>query len=155
MATILTGCGAATPSIDADTAAALQSGVLAVSVAAAAGDFATAQSELTAVRGTLEASADKLTAARTTQIQTAIDLVDADLAAAIAASAPAEPAPTETSTPVNTEDSDESDNSDDSEDSPDPADQGPATDKPAKSDNKGPDKVKDNPGQCKKSGTCD
>jgi len=149
VATVLAGCTAATPRIDADTAAALQSGVMAVSVAAAAGDFTTAQADLAAVRDTLAASADTLTTARTSEIQAAIDLVDADLTAAIAASAPAEPVPAE---PVTTADPENTDDADV------PEDDGPGSDKPEKTDkgnDKGNDKGKDNPGQCKKKDTCE
>jgi hypothetical protein len=152
VASALGGCASATPNLDPDTAQALQSGVMAVSTAAAAGDFATAQADLATVRGTLAASADTLTAERTQQIQTAIDLVDADLAAAIEASLPAEPAPTrtpsetpsKTPTPTDTGDPRESDDPEDS-------DEGEETEPPTEK----PDQGKDNPGQCKKKDTCD
>lgn len=159
--TALSGCTSSATSLDADTAAALQNGVMAVSVASAAGDFTTAQAGLGDVRATLAAAADRLSAARTAQIQTAIDLVDADLAAAIVASAPPVPAQTPAPAPVSTDDSEESDQPEDSEepnntedaDSTEDADNtdepttGPPADKPKKD--------KDNPGQCKKNDTCE
>ena len=169
MATALAGCSAAATELDADTAQALQSGVKSVTVAAAAGDFATAQTELSAVRGTLAGSADRLTASRTTTIQTAIDLVDADLAAAIAASAPDEPQePEETAKPQESTKPVEPEKSEDTVDTVD----NPATDQPeedqqdedeaekdkAKKDKAEKDKAekdKDNPGQCKKNDTCE
>lgn len=165
--TALAGCSADAPEFDADTAQALQSGVLSVSVAAAAGDFATAQAELSAVRGTLASSADRLTASRTTTIQTAIDLVDADLAAAIAASAvPVEPdKPEETAKPQPSNEPAEPEKSKDpdkSEDSEDPATDQPDEDQQDEdesekdsSDTDKNEKNKDNPGQCKKYDTCE
>ena len=165
MATALAGCSAAATELDADTAQSLQSGVMSVTVAAAAGDFATAQTELSAVRGTLAGSADRLTASRTTTIQTAIDLVEADLAAAIAASS----APVETAQPEETAKPQESTKPVEPEKSEDPVDtvDDPATDQPeedqqdedkAEKDKAKKDKTeknKDNPGQCKKNDTCE
>jgi outer membrane biosynthesis protein TonB len=113
---LLTGCAGATPALDPGAAAELQDGVLAVSSAAAAGDFVTAQTELGTVQAALTAASaeDSVTAARATEIQTAIDLVGADLAASIAASVPVEapveePSPEPVSTP---DDDDDDDNKD-------------------------------------------
>jgi len=133
---ILTGCAATPASIDSATASELQNGVLAVSTAAAAGDFATAQTALDAVRGSLGAASaeDAVTAAKAASIQSAIDLVQADLAASIAASIPAEiPSETATPEPVNTE--------------------GDPKEEPAKPDKPGKDKS--DTGACKKKDKCD
>ena len=101
---LLTGCANAASDLNADTAAGLQDGVLSVTSAAAAGDFAGALTALETVQADLtEASAaDGLTAARATEIQAAIDLVAIDLAAAVAADAPVE-APAEEPTEEPTE----------------------------------------------------
>ncbi|QYF74078.1 hypothetical protein [Cryobacterium sp. PAMC25264] len=140
---MLAGCAGATTALHADAASELQSGVLAVSTAAAAGDYTSAQTALDTLRESLaEASADDtVTAARAAEIQTAIGLVAADLASSIAASTPVETSPVETTAPepVSTD-----------EDPP------AAPEKP-----KGPDKSGDSgkdktqTGACEKKGKCD
>ncbi|WP_104163313.1 hypothetical protein [Cryobacterium sp. N22] len=117
---LLTGCAGATAALDPGAAAELQDGVLAVSSAAAAGDFLTAQTELGTVQAALTAASaeDAVTAARAAEIQTAIDLVGADLAASIVASTPVEePVETPTPEPVSTpDDSDDEDKDKDKKD---------------------------------------
>jgi hypothetical protein len=89
-ALLLTGCAGSPATLEPVSASQLQAGVLKVTTSAAAGDFSTAQAELAAVQADLLAAsaADQLTASRASQIQAAIDLVRADLAAAITASLP-------------------------------------------------------------------
>jgi hypothetical protein len=101
---LLAGCATGTPDLHSDTASGLQDGVLTVSTAAAAGDFAGAQAALDVVQADLAAAsaADGVTAARAAEIQAAIDLVASDLAAAIESGAPVE-APVETEAPAETE----------------------------------------------------
>ena len=100
VAAALTACSSASPDLATPTADKLQSGVLAVSTAAAAGDFSGAQSALTAVQADLltAAAAGQVSAARSAEIQSAINLVTGDLADAIEAGRP-------TPTPTPTEDS--------------------------------------------------
>ncbi|TFD85865.1 hypothetical protein E3T61_17225 [Cryobacterium lactosi] len=135
---LLAGCAGASPELDSGAAATLQDGVLAVSSAAAAGDFATAQTELGTVQTALAdaSAADAVTAARAAEIQAAIDLVGADLAASIVASTPV---PTSTPEPVSTDDDDDNDDNDNDDD--------PA---PAK-----PEKPAKDTGDCKKKDKCD
>ncbi|MDJ0323059.1 hypothetical protein QMG61_04685 [Cryobacterium sp. PH31-AA6] len=94
----LTACSGPAPELAPPTAEKLQSGVLGVTTAAAAGDFAEAQSALTAVQADLltAAASGQVSAARSAKIQSAINLVTADLADAIEA---ATPTPTATPTP--------------------------------------------------------
>ena len=101
---LLTGCATGTPDLHSDTASGLQDGVLTVSTAAAAGDVAGAQAALDVVQADLAAAsaADGVTAARAAEIQAAIDLVASDLAAAIESGAPVE-APVETEAPAEPE----------------------------------------------------
>jgi len=145
---MLAGCAGATTALHADAASELQSGVLAVSTAAAAGDYTSAQTALDALRGSLaEASAaDTVTAARAAEIQAAIDLVAADLASSIAASTPVETTPVET-TPVETAAPEPVSTDDDPEEKP----EGPKG--PDKSGDSGPDKPQK--GACEKKGKCD
>jgi hypothetical protein len=93
----LTACSGPAPELAPPTADKLQSGVLGVTAAAAAGDFAGAQSALTAVQADLltAAAAGQVSAARSAEIQSAINLVTADLAGAIDAATP-----TPTATPT-------------------------------------------------------
>ena len=104
--TVLTGCSGGEAELKASAAKQLQSGVLAVTTAAADGDFATAQSALANVKADVlaAAAAGEVTSERSKEIQATIKLVTADLAAAIAKGKPAptkapeptdEPAPTE------------------------------------------------------------
>ena len=95
----LTGCSGAQVDLQESTAGLLQSGVLEVTTAAAAGDYETAQSALNALQAHVltAAAAGQVTAARSAEIQSAINLVQADLAAAIVASTPT---PTPTPTPT-------------------------------------------------------
>ena len=106
----LTGCAGDEPQLTASAAEQLQSGVLAVTTAAAAGDFSTAKSALATVQDDVLAAADAgdVTAERASEIQAAIELVAADLDAAIAKGTPAptkapepttEPAPSAEPTP--------------------------------------------------------
>jgi uncharacterized low-complexity protein len=90
----LTGCAGDRADLASSTANRLQSEVLEVSTKAASGDFPGAQSSLSALQADLltAAAAGQVTAERSAKIQSAINLVSADLAAAIAASTPA-PAP--------------------------------------------------------------
>lgn len=94
VAASLTGCAPTPPALQAQAAEQLRAGVLAVTTAAAAGDYAGAQTALGSVQADLleAASAEEVTSARSAEIQAAINLVGADLAAAIAAATPP-PAP--------------------------------------------------------------
>lgn len=156
---LLTGC-AGTPALNAETAGELQNGVLAVSTAAAAGDFATAQTDLGTVQATLDAAVagDTVTATRASEIQAAIDLVGADLAASIAAGTPVEtpeeapveePDETATPEPVATPDEDVDEEDVEQTDVPLVTDT-PKTEKPAK-----PGKDKTETGACEKKDKCD
>ncbi|TFC90794.1 hypothetical protein [Cryobacterium sp. TMT4-31] len=165
---LLTGCAGTTAALDPAAAADLQDGVLKVTSAAAAGDFLTAQTELGTVQTALTAASaeDAVTAARAAEIQTAIDLVGADLAASIAASTPVEvpvetPTPEPLSTPDEGNDDDKKDrdkdkkndeeDSDDSEDidTPTPS----VTPAPATPEKPGTDKT--GTGACEKKDDCE
>ncbi|TFD43295.1 hypothetical protein E3T33_10755 [Cryobacterium sp. TMT1-2-1] len=89
-AVALTGCSDSSPDLKPGAASQLQDGVLSVSTAAAAGDFAAAQTALAVVQADVLAAtkAGDVTADRSAEIQAAIKLVSSDLAAAIAASTP-------------------------------------------------------------------
>lgn len=102
LALSLSGCAAAPPALDQPTAERLQNGVRSVTTAVSAGDYADAQSALDALQADLlaAASAGAVTGERSARIQTAINQVGADLAAAIEAATP-----TPTPTPTPTEDS--------------------------------------------------
>lgn len=95
----LSGCSSSAD-LQQATAAQLQSGVLDVTTAAAAGDYASAQSALDALQADLlaAAAAGQVTAARSAEIQSAINLVSDDLASATVASTPT-PTPTPTAAP--------------------------------------------------------
>ena len=95
----LTGCSGGEAELKAAAAKQLQSGVLSVTTAAADGDFATAQSALANVQADVleAAAAGEVTSDRSTEIQAAIKLVAADLAAAIAKE---KPTPTEAPEPT-------------------------------------------------------
>ena len=95
----LTGCSGGEPELKAAAAKQLQSGVLTVTTAAADGDFATAQSALANVQADVlaAAAAGEVTSDRSREIQSAIKLVAADLAAAIAKE---KPTPTEAPEPT-------------------------------------------------------
>lgn len=90
VASALTGCAGTPPDLQQDTAAQLQTGVQDVTAAAAAGDFAAAQSSLETVQSDLltAAAANEVSAARAADIQAALNLVAADLVGAIEASKP-------------------------------------------------------------------
>ncbi|TFB57315.1 hypothetical protein E3T34_13680 [Cryobacterium sp. TMT1-62] len=90
VASTLTGCGSTPPDLQQSTATELQAGVRNVTAAAAAGDFEAAQASLEAVQADLltAAAADGVSAARAADIQSALNLVSADLTAAIEASKP-------------------------------------------------------------------
>ena len=145
---MLAGCAGVPSALHADAASDLQSGVLAVSTAAAAGDYTSAQTALDTLRESLAdaSAADTVTAARAAEIQAAIDLVAADLASSIAASTPVETAPVET-TPVETTAPEPVSTDDDPEEAP----EGPKG--PDKSGDSGPDKPEK--GSCEKKGKCD
>jgi outer membrane biosynthesis protein TonB len=175
---LLTGCSTGNPDLTTDAAAGLQDGVLAVTAAAAAGDYAGAQAALGTVQTDLTtASANEgVTPARSTEIQAAIDLVAADLATAVAGGpvdapaeepeevpveTPVEPAPLETPTetpsptPDDTEEPDDVDEPDEDE-SPEP---GPGTENSGNpgntgnSGNSGKDRTET--GACVKKDKCD
>ena len=95
----LSGCSNAPAALEPATADRLQSSVLDVTSAAAAGDYDTALSLLSAVEADLRtaASAGPITPERSAEIQAAITAVNSDLLAAVDASVPA-PAPTRTPT---------------------------------------------------------
>ena len=113
-ASALSGCAESIPELKPGAASQLQDGVLEVSTAAAAGEYAAAQSALTEVQADVLAfaKAGDVTPARSAEIQAAIKLVSADLAAAIAATPPTkapeapeateepEPSPEPTATPA-------------------------------------------------------
>jgi len=94
----LTGCASDSSPVQPSTATQLQSGVLSVTQAAAAGDYPGASAALDAVQADLltAAATGQVTGTRATEIQAAIDGVTADLAALAAAAA----ANTPTATPV-------------------------------------------------------
>lgn len=100
VAAALTGCSTTPPELEQTTAAQLQAGVQEVTNDAAAADFEGARSALIAVQADLltAAAAGQVTAARSAQIQSALNLVSADLDAAIIDSAP-EPTMTPTPSP--------------------------------------------------------
>ncbi len=93
----LAGCTAAPVDLHAATAEQLQTEILAISEASAAGDFADAQSLLTAMQANLRtaAASGQVSAERSASIQSAINLVQGDLtveidAAVVAAEAAAQ-----------------------------------------------------------------
>ncbi|WP_104192257.1 mucin-associated surface protein [Cryobacterium sp. Y82] len=95
----LTGCTATAVDLPPTTAEQLQTEILAISEASAAGDFANAQSLLTAMQANLRtaAASGQVSAERSASIQSAINLVRDDLtveidAAVVAAEAAAEAA---------------------------------------------------------------
>lgn len=102
----LSGCAGTPDDLAPATADRLQDGVRSVTAAASAGDFASAQAALDSLQADLldAASAGDVTGSRSAEIQSAINLVGADLdAASEAAIEAAKPTPTPTPTP--TEDS--------------------------------------------------
>ena len=99
----LSGCASAPDALAQATADRLQAGVRSVTAAASAGDFASAQSALDSLQADLldAASAGDVTGSRSAEIQSAINLVGADLdAASAAAIEAAKPTPTPTPTPT-------------------------------------------------------
>ena len=115
VATALTGCASTPPDLQQTTAALLQAGVQNVTAAAAAGDFEAAQASLETVQADLltAAAADEVSAARAADIQSALNLVSADLVAAIEASKPeptVAPAPAPSETPTSVDKGDDKDN---------------------------------------------
>jgi len=99
-AAALTACASEGSPVQPSTATQLQSGVLSVTEAAAAGDYPGASAALDAVQADLltAAATGQVTGTRATEIQAAIDGVTADLAALAAAAntptaAPAAPLP--------------------------------------------------------------
>ncbi|MEC5148642.1 hypothetical protein [Cryobacterium sp. GrIS_2_6] len=83
VAAALTGCASDSSPVQPSTASQLQSGVLSVTEAAAAGDYPGASAALDAVQADLltAAATGQVTGTRATEIQAAIDSVTADLAA--------------------------------------------------------------------------
>lgn len=83
VAAALTGCASEGSPVQPSTATPLQSGVLSVTEAAAAGDYPGASAALDAVQADLltAAATGQVTGTRATEIQAAIDSVTADLAA--------------------------------------------------------------------------
>ncbi|MDY7528566.1 MULTISPECIES: hypothetical protein [Cryobacterium] len=83
VAAALTGCASDSSPVQPSTATQLQSGVLSVTEAAAAGDYPGASAALDAVQADLltAAATGQVTGTRATEIQAAIDSVTADLAA--------------------------------------------------------------------------
>lgn len=106
LAVTLSGCAGDPSALGQSTAERLQTGVRAVATSAAAGDYTSAQSALDTLQaGLLAASAaGEVTGERSARIQSAINLVGADLNAALEAAKPA-PALTQTPTPTPTKDS--------------------------------------------------
>ena len=102
----LSGCASTPDALKQATADQLQAGVRSVTTAASAGDFAGAQAALDSLQADLlaAASAGDVPGSRSAEIQSAINLVGADLDAAILASAPT-PKPTPTPTPTPTKES--------------------------------------------------
>lgn len=102
--TALVGCSGAQADLQESAAGRLQSSVLEVTTAAAAGNYETARLALNALQAHVltAAAAGQVTAARSAEIQSAINLVQADLTAAIVASTP-----TPTPTPTRTEEPDD------------------------------------------------
>lgn len=100
----LSGCSGAPADLQQTTAAQLQSGVHDVTAAAAAGDYPSARSALDVLQAELlaAAAAGQVTATRSAEIQSAINLVTADLTSAIEA---ATPTPSPAPIPVPTRDS--------------------------------------------------
>ncbi|PXA70638.1 hypothetical protein [Cryobacterium arcticum] len=86
----LAGCTGSTPSLPAGTAGQLQSAVLTVSTAAAAGDYAGAQAALDSLKALLAVATEenRIAPGRASDIQAAIALVEADLAAALSIATP-------------------------------------------------------------------
>ncbi|MGV8851148.1 MAG: hypothetical protein ACOH1M_01100 [Rhodoglobus sp.] len=101
VAVVLAGCSQTAPEIDADAASRMQASVAAVTQAAAVGDAEGALIALEALEAQLKLDTESgaISAERSAQIQASIDLVRADLIAAL-------PAPSPTPTPT----SDEKDN---------------------------------------------
>ncbi|TFD74252.1 hypothetical protein E3T54_15890 [Cryobacterium sp. Sr8] len=106
LAVALSGCASDPSALEQPTAERLQTGVRAVATSAAAGDYTSAQSALGALQADLLAAsaAGEVTGERSARIQSAINLVGADLNAAIEAAKPA-PVLTQTPTPTPTKDS--------------------------------------------------
>ena len=119
----LSGCASAPDALGQATADRLRAGVGSVTAAASAGDFEGAQAALESLQADLlaAASAGDVTGSRSAEIQSAINLVGADLDAASAAAIEAAK-PTPTPTPTPTEDSkpgkgdDKDDDKDDDDD---------------------------------------
>lgn len=102
----MSGCASTPDALEQATADQLQAGVRSVTTAASSGDFESAQAALDSLQADLlaAASAGDVTGSRSAEIQSAINLVGADLDAASAAAIEAAK-PTPTPTPTPTEDS--------------------------------------------------
>jgi hypothetical protein len=99
----VSGCASTPDALKQATADQLQAGVLSVTTAASAGDFGSAQAALDSLQADLlaAAAAGDVTGSRSAEIQSAINLVGADLdAASAAAIEAAKPTPTPTPTPT-------------------------------------------------------
>jgi ribosomal protein S20 len=103
---MLAACAGAPRAIDPTASERLTEAVSAVSADAAAGDAAAASAHLDAVQAELDAAvaAGTVTAARATRIQTAIDLVRADLVAALTPAPAPAPEPEVTTGPATNDD---------------------------------------------------
>jgi hypothetical protein len=140
----LTGCAGGPADLASSTANRLQSEVLEVTTKAASGDFPGAQSSLSALQADLltAAAAGQVSAERSAKIQSAINLVGADLAAAIAASTPA-PAPAPA---VTVEEPAPTDSGGDDSENDNSGNGNSGNDKPGKGNNNKPPK-EDKPGK--------
>lgn len=112
----LSGCAGTPEDLSQATADRLQAGVRSLTTAASAGDFTSAQTALDSLQADLldAASAGDVTGSRSAEIQSAINLVAADLdAASAAAIEAAKPTPTPTPTPTRDSKPGKGDNNDD------------------------------------------
>jgi len=122
----LSGCASAPDALKQSTADQLQTGVQSVTAAASAGDLRGALAALDELQADLlrKVSAGEVTGSRSAEIQSAINLVGADLDAAIEASTPAPPPvpapePTMSSKPGKGDDNDDKDDKDNDNDDED------------------------------------
>ncbi|WP_345799891.1 hypothetical protein AAIB33_10385 [Microbacterium sp. AZCO] len=103
LALSLAGCGS-TPSVTDATATRMQASVVSIAQAAADGDAAAAVTQLDGLQSQLDDAVqhDQVTAARAARIQSAIEVVRADLAALTAPAPTPEPVATTADTPATT-----------------------------------------------------
>jgi starvation-inducible outer membrane lipoprotein len=109
LALLLSGCAGSPPALEAETSSTMQDSVVAIAEAAAGGDLQGAAVQLDELEALLaEAQAEgTVSATRAQSIQTAIDVVRADLEAAVRTPEPT-PEPTEDPTEDPDDDSDNS-----------------------------------------------